>query len=176
MIPERRFSALGAAAFMVVIQLASATGAEAFDGFMKAQGITGESEDVDHQGWSDILSYNQVARPFALPGCKFVVTKLVDSATVPLIEKGSLGDLGKLTDVTIELVRTGETRHVFYRAVMSGVEIVRMAVAGNTGAPDPGGPVERLFLTADAVVFTYTPQTPTGGAGTPIEASIGCGD
>ena len=163
------------AALLLAANLASPAAAAAFDAIMKSQDITGESIDSEHEGCRNILSYHQVGGRFALPGCKFVVTKALDSATVPLIERGNMGDLGKLTEVRIELVRSGAERHVFYRVVMTGVEVVRMALAGNTGAPDPGAPVERLFLTADAAVFTYIPQTPTGAAGTPVEASIDCG-
>jgi len=30
----------------------------AFDAFLKIEGISGEAQDKDHKGWSDLLSYS----------------------------------------------------------------------------------------------------------------------
>jgi type VI secretion system secreted protein Hcp len=147
----------------------------ATDMFLILDGIQGESRDAQYPKSIDIgsVTYGMSAsgswtdpysgKPPSVD--QIVVSKLVDSASLLLLR--ALAETSRVSRGRI-LIRTAgtTTKPVLLLAIdLEGV-YVRGVEAENRSADER--PSERVTLTFENIVWTYTPVTPTGTPGTPI--------
>lgn len=144
----------------------------AVDMFIKVEGIDGEAQDKDHEGWIDILSYDHSITIETITGggggaaapqhepIRFV--KRIDKSSLPLWDKLNRGEV--LRTVNIEFVETGAARFLFLRVDLEEAYVTSYSVSGQSG----DRPIEEIALTYTRITLTYWPQNPDGTPGTPI--------
>lgn len=135
------------------------------EGFLKFDGIDGESQDRDHKDWSDLVSFShQIAKTDANTNrptldLGFAVTKTLDKAS-PKIQEATL--TGKLIpSMTLDLTRNlaEEKRAVYYAYELKNVQITSYSISGS-GQGDV--PVESFSLNFEEIKVTYTEHGPDG--------------
>ena len=135
--------------------------------FVKFDGIDGESNDRDHQNWSDVLSVSEgITRPDAgaagatrtRGAARFediVISKELDKASVKLREALALGRV--IPTVTIDVTRTftdaGRATYFKYELKNVMISSFQMSASGNDSA---GAPVESVALNFEEIKITYT--------------------
>lgn len=139
---------------------------------MKLEGITGESKEVNHPGWSDIVEMGfQITNPVNVirprgPVKKedwkqgvghlsdFQVRKRYDSASVPLLNAFKAND--KISKVEIhDLATFGGARVPFLVYVLYDVTITSLTVGFETSAEQP--PAEDLTLHCGKMEVEFMP-------------------
>lgn len=147
-------------------------------GFIKIEGVEGESTDKNHDKWIKILSVGQsVNRPVSIGSdgssmkgsvrCgDIAVVKEADKSTTKLIGMVCKGT--KLKEVLIDLTTdTGEGERVTYlQWKLTNAYVSSYDVSG--GAEDGQTPTESLGLTYEEIEWTYTPIDQDGKVGGPI--------
>ena len=156
-------------------------------GFIKIDGIDGESTDKNHKDWIKILSVGQsVNRPIAVGSdgsttkgsvaCgDIAVVKEVDKSTPKLL--GSVCKGTKFSEITIDLTTdTGEgERNTYMQWKLENAYVSSYDVSG--GASDGAVPTESLGLTYEKITWTYTPVDQKGkpGGAIPQTWDVGAG-
>ncbi len=142
----------------------------AFDGFIKLDGIDGESTDDKHQGWIEICDCNMeilqtvsttassaggaAAERANFSDLRF--TKLLDKSSPQLALACAKGK--HFDKVTIELCRAGSEKTKFMEIKMDDCLI--SAIAMNAGVDFPS---ETIHLNYGKIRWTYTQQNRRGG-------------
>jgi type VI protein secretion system component Hcp len=148
---------------------------------MCVDGITGGSTDQQFAGCSQIfaVSYSVgsqdqppsgTGRPAARPTCgQFVASKGLDAGSIPIL----LASLQQraFPEVEFAVRRPGQPPTVFFQLILRDVVIVRVdqSLGGQAVVP-----VENVVLKPGQVLWRFTPQDPTGAAGTPVEGGFDC--
>ncbi len=146
----------------------------ASDMFLELYGIQGEAQDKQ---FPKSINIRSVTYGMSVPGSptepisgkpsvnQIVVSKLVDSASVPLLQ--ALAEAKRLDTGRISIRRPSSTTTpvVFLVVDLSGV-YVRGVEVENTSADER--PSERVTLAFEKIVWTYTPVSSTGTLGTKI--------
>ena len=155
-------------AFTLVAGSSSADGQALYAQF---DGIVGESNNVDHQDWIDVLSYSQgISNQFIignLPGTPLLapiqLTKEIDLSSTSLISALTNGT--RINDAVIEQTSNlGGSAEVYYRVNLDGVYITSYSASASGGAL---GPVtETIALLFEKIKITYWPND-GGVLGTP---------
>lgn len=149
--------------------------------FMKVDGVTGESEDSQHKGWTDIQSISWGAsQPGAMAsgsGGNAGRASFNDLIVVAYMDKGSAAILkncvtGKhLPSVQISACKTGGTQIEFMSITLQEVLVTSAQITG----VDPGDAADRLLMNynfqAAKVKKQYWQQNDNGGKG--AEVSVG---
>jgi type VI protein secretion system component Hcp len=162
----------------IVLLGGSGTAVAQSEVFMCVDGITGGSTDQQFAGCSQIfaVSYSvgtqdqPPGRPAARPTCGlFVASKAIDTGSIPIL----LASLQQRTFPEVEFAvrRPGQPPTVFFQLILRDVVIVRVdqSLGGQATVP-----VENVVLRPGQVVWRFTPQDPTGAAGTPVEGGFDC--
>ena len=151
--------------------------------FLTWPGIIGPSTVQGHVGDIELTSYSQNASNTASLGgtgtgagagkasCgEVTVTKRIDS-TSPIFLGMVLS--GKVTPgpVTVTFAR-GAQDNTFYSVGLRRVLPTSITQSDSTG---PDKLTETIVFSAIEFVFTYTPQLPNGGVGTPVTFRFDCG-
>lgn len=139
--------------------------------FIKFQGIDGEALHQEHEGWSEIESFDQkILRPESGGRGKgegsgivvfepLLVTKELDKASPKLAETMATGRV--FPEVRIDLVRTGGGADLTYYAfVLNDVQILSYETSGNHSAR----PTDEISLTFEEFKAVYRAQDETGAA------------
>ncbi len=148
--------------------------------FMKVDGVTGESEDAQHKGWTDIQSFSWGAsQPGAMAsgsGGNAGRASFNDLVAVAYMDKGTAAILkncvtGKhLPSVEISACKTGGKQIEFMRITLEEVLVTSAQVTG----VDPSDAADRLLMNygfqAARVKKQYWQQTDTGGKGAEVSA------
>ncbi|MCY2968538.1 MAG: type VI secretion system tube protein Hcp [Planctomycetota bacterium] len=136
-------------------------------GYIKFDGIDGESEDTNHKGWSDVISFNQSFEKPCPPGATGVsrqradtipndvlVVKKLDKASPKLSEAICKGKV--FGSVKIELTRTytDGNRVAYFKYELKNVLITHYGIGGAAQSADI--PVEELRLNFEEIKVTYT--------------------
>ncbi|QHM70638.1 Hcp family type VI secretion system effector [Mixta intestinalis] len=124
--------------------------------FLKIDGVTGESEDSAHQGWSDIQNYTWgVNRNGPGPGNSryrnLTVYSQLDQATSATLLLATNGNYIK--SITISLCKAGNGMLEFCRITLEHVLILGVNINGSDVTYDFEG---------DRVKFQYWKQTVAG--------------
>ncbi|KVP80099.1 Hcp family type VI secretion system effector [Burkholderia ubonensis] len=149
--------------------------------FMKVDGVTGESADAQHKGWTDIQTFSWGAsQPGAMAsgsGGNAGKASFNDLVVVAYMDKGAPAIIkncasGKhLPSVEISACKTGGTQVEFMRVTLQEVLVTSAQVAG----VDPGDVADRLLMhygfQAAKVKKQYWQQNDNGGKG--AEVSVG---
>jgi type VI secretion system secreted protein Hcp len=138
-----------------------------FDGFVKLDGIEGESNDSKHKGEIEILSYSHStsqsitgtassAGNFSGQRCDMsplTFTKQLDKATAKLHAACAAGD--HLKSAVLTLCRAGGDKQPYMQYKLTDVIISSVKTGG--GAKGQGGvPVEEVALNYGKIEWTYT--------------------
>ncbi|MFO1220119.1 MAG: type VI secretion system tube protein Hcp [Burkholderiaceae bacterium] len=161
---------------------ACATTAGAADAiYLKLDGITGASTSERHKGEIDISSYAQAFRNAVNFGfgsgagagrvsCgDITVLKNIDRATPDLIMHVTTGR--HIAQGTITFTRAGEQPIDYYVVKLRDVLIDAVE---QIDPPGEAGLTEKVSMKVRQFQFTYTPQSATGQAGTPITFGWDC--
>lgn len=143
------------------------------DVFLKLADIQGESQDRNHQGEIDVLSWSwglkksetlsgQRRGLMLSPTCvkDITIVKLFDLASPPLIVAGVTGQVFERADLTVR--QSGESRFEYLQ-----LEIFEVSVSTYTTETSRSDdrPTETLTLNFESISGTYTPQRADGSAG-----------
>jgi len=154
----------------------------AYDGFVKIDGIPGESTDENHKEWIEILDYrhdleqpggSQVSRAGGRTGARvnisdFHITKVIDKATPTLALYCCDGK--HIPRVLLELCTATGTKHTYMRYTIEDVIIAAVTAVrkDNTlSAVDEGlvRPLEEVSFKFGRIMWEYIPVDHTGKAG-----------
>lgn len=143
-----------------------------FDGFVKIDGIEGESTDDKHQGWIEIQSFGTghtqtVSRTASSVGGasaeradfhEFQFEKLLDKATPKLAL--ACADGTHINKITVELCRAGTDKVKYMEFTLSDCIISEYLVSGDG---EDAFPLERIGINYGKIQWAYTQQKRTGG-------------
>ena len=146
-----------------------------FDGFIKIDGVPGESLDDKHKDWIEILSFNHgISQPSigtrsstggaSAERCDhedLVITKQVDKASPKLYELCSTGK--HIATVTIELCRAGGDKVRYIEVKMEQVIISSVHPSGHAHGNE--FPAESVAFNYGKIKWTYTQQKRSDGSG-----------
>ena len=147
----------------------------ASDMFLELYGIQGEAQDKQ---FPKSINIRSVTYGMSVPGSptepisgkpsvdQIVVSKLVDSASVPLLR--ALAEPRRVDTGRISIRRAGTSTTppvVFLVVDLSGVYVRGVEVENNSADERPS---ERVTLAFEKIVWTYTPVSSTGTLGTKI--------
>ncbi|MFT3953185.1 MAG: type VI secretion system tube protein Hcp [Piscinibacter sp.] len=144
----------------------------AISNFLKLDGIDGEATDRSHRGEIELLSWSWgvtnepasggsgsgVGRP--MPQALLFVHRY-DKASPPLARLAVSGR--HLRTAVLSARRSGAGQRDFLVVTLKEVLVTALQMADNGD-----GPVEQVSLRFGEIGFSYTPQTPRGGVGTPV--------
>lgn len=150
----------------------------AIDMFMKVDGVTGESKDSNHTGWTDITSFSWGA---SQPGNMSVgggggagkvsfqdlsVTALIDKSVTAILKNCSSGK--HLSKVELSVCKAGGTQVEYVKITLEDVLITTVHYTG----ADSGDTVGITYgFQASKVKQQYWEQSSSGGKG--AESSAG---
>lgn len=145
----------------------------AFDGFIKIDGIQGESKDDKHKDWMEIKSCDWgVTQPTSAAASTagggsserasfqdLVITKELDKASPKLAVY--CADGSHIKEVVVELCRAaGSDKLKYMEFKLSNVIVSSVSVNGSDGIP-----VETIKFNYGKIEWTYTQQKRSDGAG-----------
>jgi type VI secretion system secreted protein Hcp len=148
----------------------------AFDGFLKIDGVPGESTDDKHKDWIEILAFNfGMTQPVSATassagGASAERVNLQDVSLVKHLDKSSpkLYELccsGKhIPCVTLELCRAGGDKLKYLEVKIEQVIISSVKPGGRSQSLD-GFPTETLSFNFGKAKWTYTQQKRADGSG-----------
>ncbi len=138
--------------------------------FIQITGIDGESTDVAHKDWIEVLSYSMgMADPEAgATGTTrrrgnvvledIVVVKELDKSSPKLMEKCAKGEV--IPSLVLEVCRAGEGGpFTYYKYELENVMVTSFYSSGST---EEGLPVETITLNYEEITVTYTETDKTG--------------
>lgn len=143
-----------------------------FDGFVKIDGIEGESTDDKHQGWIEIQSFGTghaqtVSRTASSVGGasaeradfhEFQFEKLLDKATPKLAL--ACADGTHINKITVELCRAGTDKVKYMEFTLSDCIISQYLVCGDG---EDAFPLETIGINYGKIQWAYTQQKRAGG-------------
>ncbi|WP_369012035.1 type VI secretion system tube protein Hcp (plasmid) [Erwinia pyrifoliae] len=140
--------------------------------FMRVRGITGESQDASHKGWTDILSVewgaSQPASAHTGGGNgagkvsfkDLTVIAFTDSATPALLKYCANGK--HLSRLEISVCKAGGSQMEYNLITLEDVLITRVSYSGVSGSQEIA---MRYGFQAASVRLSYREQTASGGKG-----------
>ena len=149
----------------------------AFDGFIKIDGIPGESTDAKHKDWIELLSYSHsVEQPISKTASSsggasaeranlgaFYITKTVDKASPKLFDAAVTGK--HIKEIVVEVCRSGGEKQKYYEIKMEHVLISNYTHDGNNAGADAQFPTETVVFAPGKIIVTYVQQKRTDGQG-----------
>src|SRR5262245_1536971 len=134
------------------------------DTYLKIEGLTGESVEVDHVGWIQLTAFEwSIAHRSGLPGGgpevrDLVFTKLYDQTSPELALACAEGRL--FPTATMEITRpTGGERFAFMRYILRNCLVSSVSP---TGSPDERGIYESVSIAFEEIEWGYSPLLPDG--------------
>jgi type VI protein secretion system component Hcp len=140
----------------IAASLASGSAFAVDDVFLRMSGLTGESTDGKHPGWSDALSFTQSASAKNCP--KFVVSKYVDSTTAALAAAAANGEPYPAADLVIQGTDAKGATYDYYTIKMSNVVVYSSQQRASSGDPRA---TEEIVLAPGTVSISYRTATGT---------------
>lgn len=149
-------------------------------GFIKFEGIDGEAQDKDHNGWSDLVSFDQVIHT---PGTStdltrrrgdvtledILVTKELDKSSPKLAEAICKGSVFPKIEIHMTASYTDGGRLTYYAYELKNVMITSYTVGGATATDEV--PMESFSLNFEEIRVTYTETDSSGKSKGNIEYS-----
>ncbi len=141
-------------------------------GYIKFDGIDGESLDKDHKGWINILSFGQAIHQ---PGGNATgtarrrgdvilddihVAKLLDKSSPKIAESVCLGKVFPKVEIELTASYTDAGRVTYYRYELKNVLVTSYHVAGAAQSEDV--PSEDFSLNFEEIKVTYTENDSKG--------------
>jgi type VI secretion system secreted protein Hcp len=147
----------------------------AVDHFLKIEGVEGESEDKEHKGWIDILSWNwgeMQAGTMSQGGGggagkvsmrDFHFTMRICKASPKLLEGCASGE--HFSKATLVARKAGKTQQKFLKITFSDL----LVSSFDTGPGDPL-PIDAISLNFTKIEYEYSPQNAQGSLAGAIRA------
>jgi len=153
-----------------------------FAGFLKIEGIDGESTDAKHTGQIEVLSFSHhlsqsggaaSSRTGGVTGSRvdigdFAVTKVTDKASPNLAKYCANGK--HIPKITLELTSADEQAHTYMKYTMSDA-VVASCRFGGSGNSEGSRPLEEVTFRFSKIEWEYTPFDNKGVAGGAVKAS-----
>ena len=153
----------------------------AFAGYVKIEGIDGESTDDKHPKWIEILSYNHsisqaagasTSRTGGMTGARpdigdFTFVKVLDLATPNLAKYCMSGK--HIPTVEVELCAADEAAHPYMKYKLSDV-VVSSIRKGGASNDEGTRPVEEVGIRFAKIEYEYTPFDNKGKAGAAVKS------
>lgn len=137
--------------------------------FVKFEGIDGEASEVEHLGWSELLSFDQAqAMPVdASTGSStgravleaILISKSIDKASPKLAEAVLTGQTFPSVEIHLTDVGADGARVTYFAYELKDVQVVSYAVGGSSGGSVP---TEQISLNFGQIKVTYTERDSTG--------------
>ena len=154
----------------------------AYDGFLKLEGIPGESTDALHTGWIEIVSFrHDVSQPAGTATSRvggrtgarvnvedFVITKVIDKST-PNLNKYCC-DGAHITTATIELCESGGTKICYMRWTLTDLIISSVKPSGVANEEIFARPIEEVSMNFGRIQWEYIPVDHMGKAAAALMA------
>jgi type VI secretion system secreted protein Hcp len=149
-------------------------------GYVKFDGVDGESQVAGHAGESDVLSWSwgiareegggtgSTRRRGAAVVDDLVITKELDKASVKILEACLQGRIFPKVTLTLEQSSAAGAAFTYLVIEMTGVAVASFSTAGESGG---GRPTESIALNFDEVKVTYSLQKPDGTSGGNVETT-----
>lgn len=137
-------------------------------GFIKFDGVDGESLDQAHKGWSDMASFSQlIHKSGAGTGAArrrgdvvledIVCVKKIDKASTKLAESVCKGKVYPKVEIHVTASYTDAGKVTFYAYELKNVQITGYNISGDTSPNSDGSPpLENLQLNFEEIKVTYT--------------------
>ncbi len=150
-------------------------------GYIKFDGVDGEAQDKDHQGWSDIGSFSQGVQQ---PGTgstgptrrrgdaildDVVCVKELDKSSPKLAESVCKGKVYPKVKIHLTASTTDTGRVTYYAYELTNVMVTSYNISGSGQSEDV--PTEEFSLNFEEIKVTYTECDSTGSAKGNIEYS-----
>ncbi len=153
----------------------------AYDGFLKIGDLVGESSDLAHRGWIEILSFEHETKQPTGPmvsiiggrtGARvamgdFKVTKIIDRST-PDIQVYCC-DGSHIEEVKVVLRESGGTPVEFMKWTFGHAIISCVRQVGRGNEETYARPIEEISFNFSSVRWQYTPQSGGGSAEAMVE-------
>jgi type VI protein secretion system component Hcp len=152
---------------VVVASFGISPAAADVQGFMRVQGLTGESQVRGHEDEIELLSYTQIAGTNAC--FKAIVVKGLDKASPGLALLAVTNQL--VTPITVTLTKSGENPFDAFTALLENVVVGNVELTEIDGGPIP---TERVTLRPRRATLTYRLQLPDGRPGVPVTTVVNC--
>jgi type VI secretion system secreted protein Hcp len=147
-------------------------------GYIKFDGVDGESVDDKHKGWSDIESFNQVIhKPGTGTGVQrrrgdvvlddILVVKAIDKASPKLAEAVCKGKVFPKVEIHVTRSYTDNARETYYAYELKNVQVLSYSVGGATQSDQQ--PLEEFTLNFEEIQVTYTEADNAGSVKGNIE-------
>jgi type VI secretion system secreted protein Hcp len=167
---------LALALFLSSLTLTNPGKALAVDGFLKVDGIPGESRDDKHKDWIDVLSWSfgetqaATATASSAGGASgqrvkmqdFKITMRTNKASPKLFGAGAKGD--HIKEVRLEVNRSTGDKQRFLEIKLSDA-IVSSFVSLGSSATTEAYPMEEIMFNFGKIEITYTEQKRPDGTG-----------
>lgn len=146
----------------------------AYDGYLKIEGIPGESTDQVHAGWIEIISFkHEVSQPAGSATSRiggrtgarvdirdFCVTKVVDKSSPNLHLYCCNGK--HITQIIVELCEASESKLCFMRYTMTDVIVSSIKPSGVANEQIFVRPIEEVTFNFGQIRWEYTPKDHMG--------------
>ncbi|WP_268797974.1 Hcp family type VI secretion system effector [Pseudomonas huanghezhanensis] len=143
----------------------------AFDGFIKIDGIAGESLDERHKDWIEIVAYNfGVSQSTSATASSsggagsgranltdFTFSKRLDTSSARLFEASCAGE--HIKELTLSLHRAGGEKLKYYEVKLEEVIISDFSQSGESGEP-----LEHVQVNFGRINVVYTQQKRSDGS------------
>jgi len=147
----------------------------AFDGFIKIEGIPGESMDDQHKDWIEVTHFDHAleqpasATASSVGGATaerinhkpFVIEHLIDKASPKIYEACCKGT--HIKEINFELCRAGGDKVKYFEIKLTQALITKVEPKGT--ANDEGFPSERVYFTYGKIEWKYVQQKREDGTG-----------
>jgi len=154
----------------------------AYDGFLKIDGIPGESTDSAHAQWIEIVSFrHDVSQPAGTATSRvggrtgarvdiadFTITKVIDVSTPNLNRFCSDGT--HIANVMVELCEAGGDKHMYMRWTLTDVIISSVKPSGVANEEVYARPIEEISFNFGTIQWEYVPMTHAGKPGAAVMA------
>lgn len=144
--------------------------------FVKFDGIDGEAKDVEHLGWSELLSFDQAhsmpvdtstglstGRAELEP---ILLSKTFDKASPKLAEAVLNGRTFPSVEIQLTAVDADGARVTYFVYELTDARVISYSVGGSSGG---SAPTEQISLNFGQIKVTYTERDSTGRAKGKVE-------
>ncbi len=152
----------------------------AYDGYLKIEGINGESTDSNHPQWVEIVSFrHDVSQPAGSATSRvggrtgarvniadFTISKVLDIST-PLLHRYCC-DGTHVGTVMIELCEAGGEAHMYMRWTLTDAIISSVKPSGVANEEVFARPIEEVSFNFGTIQWEYVPMTHAGKPGSGI--------
>ena len=154
-------------------------------GFVKFDGVDGESTDKNHEGWSDLVAFSQnLTQERRIPQTlrhrnraatiakEFILQKTVDRSSPNLSQAicGGTHFRTVMIDICTEPSDGSEIRDCYLRYELKNVRVSSYSISANGDTPEQTDrPVEEIALNYTEVKMVYFPDDPSDG---PVEGEV----